>query len=326
MVPSYQLKAPILIDLQNRILEDIKNQGLDGENKTLPWENANRVKLFLSSLEYGLASIGLFKDIFDNENLQVGCGNNFAYSRKLLKRVFGPKVVERLTKVDWIRAAFEAEEYTAGHLDEIEGDTSAFWDDVLAKGDPDKSLFMADLYASLDKMGPKTRHEIFNVFYRHLKESAFADSEEKFKKIAGRGIKKNGLPTWKQVEKSSFYLSRRIGPTFCDLKRIMTLLWDKYDVLSSMGPREIHLEISKLVDEQVDAGHIVPALNPLGQRIFRKGEGSFLNRLTYRFCKLHGISPDLHREYSLEALKDVLESRGLYKTLKSTLEYFNEYY
>lgn len=72
------------------------------------------------------------------------------------------------------------------------------------------------------------------------------------------------------------YLRLRVGPTFEDILLIMKKYWSK--ISPEITPRDLHIKVSEILDQQIDQGFIVPVLGMTGQRIFRKGEPRPFNR------------------------------------------------
>lgn len=72
------------------------------------------------------------------------------------------------------------------------------------------------------------------------------------------------------------YLRLRVGPTFEDILLIMKKYWSK--ISPELTPRDLHIKVSEILDQQIDQGFVVPVLGMTGQRIFRKGEPRPFNR------------------------------------------------
>lgn len=83
-------------------------------------------------------------------------------------------------------------------------------------------------------------------------------------------------PSQEEYKNSRRYLRLRVGPTFADLLVLMEELWGKSPV--PLHGKRLHNKVSKLLDQYIDYGQVVPCISMQGQRIFRKGEASFIDR------------------------------------------------
>jgi hypothetical protein len=286
------------------------------EMKSFRIESEARLKFFMSSLALGHLSLKLFEDFLDIDDQAP------PFSRRVARHLFGPDFEKYWNGLSLGDLRKEAESSAKTIDDGFDGSLEAtrrflsfndrkvaaspFWTIGLNEG---RCELMAEVRKKPHKTDADVKFQYFKEFFNILAEYTGNYSNGKSRISSRQGLEIDKFPSEEEFKRYP-PLRQKVGPTFVDLIKIMKNLWARGETTPPLSPERLHNDVSYYLDWCVDDGIVVPAISPIGDRIYRKGESDAHNRDIARFYQLfkRRIKPcqffDLADRESFGALSD----------------------